>query len=414
MSKKTNKQLMPQLRFPEFRDDGDWPLKKLGEVLDYEQPTKYLVKSDKYNSAYKIPVLTAGKTFLLGYTNETKGIFKNKLPTVIFDDFTAAFKFVNFPFKVKSSAMKMLIPTSDSINIKFIYEAMKTISFFPKAHKRYWISEYQNNIIPHPSTKEQTKIANCLSSIDRLIDAQTQKLASLKQHKKGLMQQLFPAEGKTVPKLRFPEFQGDGDWVVSLFDEVVEIIDGDRGSKYPKLNEFSDDGYCIFLNAKNVTNKGFKFNAVQFITQGKDEALRKGKLKRSDIILTTRGSVGHFAIYSRDVSYNNMRINSGMVILRVKTDLVSSGFFYSFSNSEILSSTIENIAFGNAQKQLTVSEIKNFKLHFPRLTEQTKITTCLSSIDNLIDTQTQKLDSLKQHKKGLTQQLFPTNEDESL
>jgi len=110
--------LVPELRFPEFQDAGEWEKKTLGEVLSYEQPTRYLVENAKYSDEYETPVLTAGKTFLLGYTNETKGIFNNNLPTIIFDDFTTAFQFVDFPFKAKSSAMKMLIPATSETNMK--------------------------------------------------------------------------------------------------------------------------------------------------------------------------------------------------------------------------------------------------------------------------------------------------------
>ena len=137
------------------------------------------------------------------------------------------------------------------------------------------------------------------------------------------------------------------------------------------------------------------------------EVLRKGKLRRADVVLTTRGSVGQFAYYSEDEPYHNMRINSGMVILREKSKKIKSDYLYSFCRSEILAAYIENIAFGNAQQQLTVAEIKKFKLYFPDPTEQKKIVGCLTSLDELIAAQTHKLDTLKTHKKGLMQQLFP-------
>ncbi len=105
----------------------DWDVKKLRDFLDYEQPTEYLVTDTEYNDNNQIPVLTAGKTFILGYTNEEHGIF-NKLPVIIFDDFTTAIKFVDFPFKAKSSAMKMLIPKNDKANMRFVYEIMSYVS----------------------------------------------------------------------------------------------------------------------------------------------------------------------------------------------------------------------------------------------------------------------------------------------
>jgi type I restriction enzyme S subunit len=183
---------VPGLRFPEFRDAGEWEVKTLGECLDYIQPTKYLVKSTAYNDSYKTPVLTAGKTFVLGYTDESQDIFSNKLPVIIFDDFTTATKFVDFPFKAKSSAMKILLARKDT-NIKFIFEAMQIIKYEVGVHKRHWISKFAMLNIATPSPLEQQKIADCLSSLDELITTQAQKIDMLKAHKKGLMQGLFPS-----------------------------------------------------------------------------------------------------------------------------------------------------------------------------------------------------------------------------
>ena len=258
-----------------------------------------------------------------------------------------------------------------------------------------------------PESSEQQKIADCLSSIADHITLETQKLDTLKAHKKGLMQKLFPAEGETLPKLRFPEFQDSGEWDRDAFDDLLDIIDGDRGSNYPKLDEFSNSGHCVFLNAKNVTKSGFKFEEIQFITKEKDNILRKGKLQRLDVVLTTRGSVGQFALYSDDVLYDNIRINSGMVVLRIKSPKINADYLYTFCRSQVLSNYIENIAFGNAQQQLTVAEIKKFQIFYPQPKEQQKIADCLSSIDEVIAAQSQAIDLLKLHKKGLMQQLFP-------
>lgn len=178
----------PALRFRGFK--GAWKEKTLGEVLSYIQPTPYIVDSTVYDSA-GIPVLTAGKTFVLGYTDEADGIFTN-LPTIIFDDFTTESRYINFPFKVKSSAIKMLTLKDDNNDLYFLYSLMSTIDFTVGAHKRYWISEFQNLIVSIPSLPEQQKIASCLSSLDTLIAKQQERIALLKTHKKGLLQQLFP------------------------------------------------------------------------------------------------------------------------------------------------------------------------------------------------------------------------------
>ena len=180
--------LVPKLRFKEF--SGEWEEKRLGDCLDYIQPKKYIVNSTAYNDKYTTPVLTAGKTFILGYTDEIHGIFSDNLPIIIFDDFTTATKFVDFPFKVKSSAIKILL-AKDNINIKFIYELMQTIKYHVGNHERHWISKFTVLNILVPTLPEQQKIASCLSSLDNLIEATQNKLKALKKHKKGLMQQLF-------------------------------------------------------------------------------------------------------------------------------------------------------------------------------------------------------------------------------
>lgn len=131
----------PQFRFPEFKNDGDWKKSTLEDCLDYLQPIPYLVNSTDYDDNYEIPVLTAGKTFILGYTDEKEGIFNENLPVIIFDDFTTASKFVDFAFKAKSSAMKILLAKKDN-NIKFLFEAIQNIQFEVGSHQRHWISVY--------------------------------------------------------------------------------------------------------------------------------------------------------------------------------------------------------------------------------------------------------------------------------
>lgn len=182
----------PQFRFPEFKNDGDWLETTLENCLDYLQPTPYLVSSTNYEDKFEIPVLTAGKTFILGYTNEKEGIFNENLPVIIFDDFTTATKYVDFPFKAKSSAMKILLAKDDN-NIQFLFETIQNLNFEVSAHQRHWISVYSKlDILIPKDPKEQQKIADCFSTADDLIDAQTTKIKSLKKYKKGLMQQLFP------------------------------------------------------------------------------------------------------------------------------------------------------------------------------------------------------------------------------
>ena len=136
-------------------------------MLEYEQPTAYIVDSTAYSNNYETPVLTAGKSFIIGYTNETYGI-KNELPVIIFDDFTTESKFVDFPFKVKSSAMKILTADERIISTIYAYYAMQKVEFDSDNHKRYWISEFSEKIIGLPPLNEQYRITNRIKEIEEL------------------------------------------------------------------------------------------------------------------------------------------------------------------------------------------------------------------------------------------------------
>ena len=172
------------------RFSGEWKLAELNSVLDYHQPTPYLVTSTEYNNKYEIPVLTAGKTFILGYTNEKSGVYQNNLPVIIFDDFTTDSKFVDFHFKAKSSAMKILT-AKEGISIRYVFEAMQMLKFSVGGHQRHWISIFSNLVIPIPKNHEQQKIAKVLSIADQEIESLQYKLDCLQQEKKALMQQLL-------------------------------------------------------------------------------------------------------------------------------------------------------------------------------------------------------------------------------
>jgi type I restriction enzyme S subunit len=210
---------------------------------------------------------------------------------------------------------------------------------------------------------------------------------------------------QNVPELRFPEFEGE--WTTDrLSKSNLKVIDGDRGVNYPQKSDFSKSGYCLFLNAKNVTKSGFLFGELSFISKEKDSAMSKGKLKREDLLLTTRGSVGHIALYDSNVKYENIRINSGMVILRnIGRGTLPSFLYFSF-NSPTVTSQIKRVAFGSAQPQLTVKEINRFWLKIPKLDEQKKIAAFLTAVDSKIEQLSKKKALLEQYKKGMMQKLF--------
>ena len=147
----------------------NWSFIRLKDVLEYEQPTPYIVESTDYKNDYSIPVLTAGKSFIIGYTNETSGI-KTDLPVIIFDDFTTDSKYVDFPFKVKSSAMKILTANEKLINTKYAFYAMQCIECDCYNHKRYWISDFSNKLIPLPPLEEQLNIVHTIEKLYNYIE----------------------------------------------------------------------------------------------------------------------------------------------------------------------------------------------------------------------------------------------------
>jgi type I restriction enzyme S subunit len=196
-------------------------------------------------------------------------------------------------------------------------------------------------------------------------------------------------------------------WKVKTLDAAnIVVTDGDRGKEYPKSSEFTDNGYCLFLSAKNVTKNGFSFSKKQFITKDKHLKLRKGLVNRGEIILTTRGTVGQFSYYDSSVKYELIRINSGMVTLSCSKAEVSSNFLYALSKSEIIKKQIDLAAFGSAQPQLTVKIIKLLKLPIPPSNEQRKIATILETWDKAISISERLIDNSKQQKKSLAKQLL--------
>lgn len=396
--------LIPKLRFPEFQNCGEWEEKELDKLLNYEQPTAYLVNSTIYDDTYQTPVLTAGKTFILGYTNEREGIFKNNLPVIIFDDFTTASKFVDFPFKVKSSAMKILLAKNEA-NIKFVFEAMQMIKFEVGVHKRHWISVFSQLQIPTTYLKEQQKIASCLSSLDEVIEAHSKKLQLLKDHKKGLMQNLFPQEGEKVPKLRFPEFQNCGEWEETKFSKFIRLY---RGSSPRPIRDFltqNKNGVNWIKIGDTKNAKGFRISKTeQKITIEGAEQSRE--VSKGELILANSMSYG--ATYELDV---DGCIYDGWFVLREYEEHYNKEFLLQLLNSDFIQNQYKKFAAGGIVKNISSDIVYEVLVSKPTtIEEQQKMAECLSNLDKTIEMQTEKIEQLQQHKKGLMQGLFPKME----
>lgn len=188
--------------------------------------------------------------------------------------------------------------------------------------------------------------------------------------------------------------------------QLAEIIDGDRGKNYPKQDEFYPQGYCLFLNTGNVTKEGFIFEENQFIMKEKDEALRKGKLKRGDIVYTTRGTVGNAGYYNSSVPYENVRINSGMVILRSNGEIVDARFLYQILKSEYYRPYFKQYCTGSAQPQLPIKNFSQIYLNVPDIKTQHRIADILSVYDNLIENNQKQIKLLEEAAQRLYKEWF--------
>lgn len=181
------------------------------------------------------------------------------------------------------------------------------------------------------------------------------------------------------------------------FGEIAEFIDGDRGKNYPTFDEFTPSGYCLFLNASNVTADGFNFDTCMFITKEKDEAMNKGHLSRNDIVLTSRGTLGNVALYDEYIRFENVRINSGMLIIRPKLKRISHYLIYALLRSGYMKAAIEKYKSGSAQPQLPIKDLQKISFNIPQTTEKLNdLDRQFKSIEKQIALNNQEIESLKE------------------
>ncbi|GHS09926.1 hypothetical protein JP0115_10810 [Helicobacter pylori] len=284
--------------------------RKLGEVLEYDQPNKYCVTSKEFDKSYPTPVLTAGKTFILGYTNEKDNIYQasKSSPVIIFDDFTTATQWVDFPFKVKSSAMKILLPKNPTINIRFIFFYMQTIPYnISGEHTRQWISRYSQITIPIPPLEIQQEIVKILDAFTELnTELNTELKARKKQYQyyqnmlldfKGIHQNHKDAKmgAKTYPKRLKTLLQTLAPKGVEFktLEEVFEIKNGYTPSK--NNPEFWEKGTIPWFRMEDIRENGrILKDSIQHITP---KALKNKKLfPKNSIIISTTATIGEHAL----------------------------------------------------------------------------------------------------------------------
>ena len=308
----------------------NWEQVALEEVLDYEQPTKYIVESVEYDDNFQIPVLTAGKTFVLGKTNETDGIFTENLPVIIFDDFTTATKFVDFPFKVKSSAMKILHAKKDKILIRFAYYVMQNLDFPISEHKRYWISEFSKLRIPLPPLEVQEQIVSELDGYAAIISGAKQIVDNWK-----------------------PTLDDFNQYDLVELNEFCKLQNGYAFSS-TEMGEYREN-YLPVVKIGNVGADGeiqpdFKFHPYS-------KKLESFILEEGDIVIAMTGAtVGKVATIPKGKYLLNQRVGKiEFIDTRVTSDYVrialQSPRFYSYCQAT---------ATGGAQGNISAEEILKF------------------------------------------------------
>ena len=229
--------------------------------------------------------------------------------------------------------------------------------------------DFDNTKIPFPSFVRQKEIAERLEKTSKIISGRKKQLQKLDELIQARLVEMFgdpisnSLESNMLP-----------------MTDVCEIIDGDRGKNYPTQEEFNEKGYCLFLNAKNVTNVGFNFDKCMFITKQKDEILRKGKLCRGDVVLTTRGTIGNMAYYTEKIPFEHIRINSGMVILRMKHEIINEVFFIEQFKMQI-ANIKSKIASGSAQPQLPISTMNRIHILIPDINSQNQFADFVNQVN---------------------------------
>lgn len=385
-----------------------WAECLIEDVLEYEQPTKYLVASKNYDDAYETPVLTAGKSFILGYTKEAKGIFDSKkLPVIIFDDFTTATKIVNFPFKVKSSAMKILHANKYS-NIMFMYYLMQTIQYKSDTHKRYWISEYAKQTFKMPPLPEQERIVDKIEELFSDIDAGVKNLEitklQIKQYRRSILKSAF--EGRLYKTTEWKKVQ------------LKEISDAIGGYAF-KSESFSEKGYQI-IRMSNI--KPFALNLNErpiFIKNLPENIKEKYSLKINDLIISLTGTrkkrdYGYVTI----IKSEGLLLNQRLARLRFNKDCCTEYFLYALQSepyqTQFFAHETGNVGQGNVGMRAITEEYINF----PTVPEQQKIVEEIEKrfevadiLERAVDEGLEKAKQLKQSilKKAFEGKLVPQN-----
>ncbi len=258
-----------------------------------------------------------------------------------------------------------------------------------------------------PPLHEQRRIAEILSSVDEAIAATRAVIEQTRKVKQGVLERLLT---KGIGHTRFKQTEigeiPEGWTVATLAEAGVAILDGDRGKEYPKAEDYQEEGYCLFLSAKNVTRSGFVFDECQFLSEEKHLKLRNGLLQRSDIVVTTRGTIGNFAFYGPDIEFVCLRINSGMALMRSIRSQIHPHFLFALTASKLIDDQLKRRVFGSAQPQLTLDILRKLVVPVPPEAEQVSITAQANDLLEIERHQRVQLTAIERFKSALMSDLL--------
>ncbi len=418
MSKKNEIPLVPKLRFPEFRDSGEWEKLKLSELLT---ETKHRNRDLEY---CREDVLSVSGEY--GCVNQIEFLGRSYAGVSVKDYHvveTGDIVYTKSPLKKNPYGIIKENKGKPGI-VSTLYAVYRvTAKGNPTYLDHYFSNDYHLNSYLQPIVRkgakndmkvnnfavlggevfapklpEQQKIAACLSSVDEILAAHTQKLTSLKAHKKGLIQQLFPAEGETVPKLRFPEFRDAPQWIENRLGDLSDVRDGTHDSP-----QFYSTGKPLLTSKNLLSNGTIDLKNVSFISEVDYEKINKrSRVDMGDILFGMIGTIGNpVMVQSEGFAIKNV------ALIKQQRHLLNI-YLQHFLNGEYIAVKFGILNTGNSQKFIALGQIRNLVLLIPSIPEQQKIADCLSSVDKLISAQAQKLETLKALKKGLMQRLFPS------
>ncbi len=403
------KTVVPALRFPEFQGMNGWEEKKLEEIGNFiGGGTPNTAIQEYWDGGIPWYTPTEIKNGDLKSSNRTiteKGLKNSSaklLPQgaiLITTRATIGDVAISKKECTTNQGFQSLVVNDSESNLFWFYWIIRHKEELIKRASGSTFKEISKNEIINitsysPKKQEQQKIAACLSSLDELIEATAQKVEALKEHKKGLMQRLFPAEGKNVPDLRFPEFQGMNGWEKKQVKDFGEVITGNTPSK---KEEKYWNGDFVWITAQDFKGKYINDSILKLTKFGKDKAR---VIPKNSVLVTCIASIGLNAINKVECS-TNQQINAICCNQEYNYEYMYYLVTYNTKN-------LKQLAGQTAVPIITKKSFEEFEIYaIENYDEQQKIADCLSSLDELIEATSRKVEILKEHKKGLMQQLFP-------